>query len=773
MNKTEKGYVYFWDSNYNQDDGVIKLGISSSLADRKGSYKTSNYKPGKYIFAFEIPYKMLKIIDRHLKNHFHPYHRYLEDGGTEFYDRKIIPLLEPHLQTLNLFYRELSQEEIQMTKRKERERKDVLYSLPPKILETTRQFLEKIDAKRIIRRLQKNRKNRQIVLAIEPSRFAPICPLPHQQEVLDRTPKFYEENDIGRLIWACGLGKTLESVFIAQKMNFKKVLFGVPSIELQGQVQDEILKIYPDPSRILLIGGGSKKQQVSLWLQNDDKPCFVITTYHSCSLILNEPTISFDFKVGDEAHHLVGVMKTEEERGFRLFHKIPARKTLFMTATEKIMEVSQNDEKQQVFSMDDPDVFGYLLDEKTVRWAIENGKITDYSALVLKMKEDEIERIMSQIKMEVIVPLLLVSCFMVLKAMDCGLEGVSHLFLYTNTTAEAELAKQYIEKLLEYNEQQKRTNKPLLFSRLTGDQLYNRALHSRIYGLKLKTEVEKFKRAKYGIIPCVYIFSEGFNCPKLNGVCISGNMGSVTRIIQSLLRPNRLDCENPNKKAIIILPYIETEEWLPNGQKDKPFENIMNISFQMRNVDANIENKIRLLSLCEYDCEKDDPQKQEYVEKETGGYEWREDVMELNRLKMRLKKSKVLPFDFTEEQDEYNFMRERNRGFNVQSKKEYHLSQKYADYIPNPEEYFMKKGVWTNWYDFLGTETGGFLRTREEWKCFCRENGIGSARDYEKACSVYENVLPKDPEEFYPEFTNLMAELGYVKKRRYGEQQGC
>ena len=60
----------------------------------------------------------------------------------------------------------------------------------------------------------------------------------------------------------------------------------------------------------------------------------------------------------------------------------------------------------------------------------------------------------------------------------------------------------------------------------------------------------------------VYIFLvKGFDLPKLNGVCIAGNMLSETRIVQYLLRPNRLDFENPNKKAYVIIPYIDTDDW--------------------------------------------------------------------------------------------------------------------------------------------------------------------------------------------------------------------
>ena len=45
---------------------------------------------------------------------------------------------------------------------------------------------------------------------------------------------------------------------------------------------------------------------------------------------------------------------------------------------------------------------------------------------------------------------------------------------------------------------------------------------------------------------CVYIFGEGFDLPKLNGVVFAEQMTSEIRIVQSALRPNRMDKNQPN-----------------------------------------------------------------------------------------------------------------------------------------------------------------------------------------------------------------------------------
>ena len=83
--------------------------------------------------------------------------------------------------------------------------------------------------------------------------------------------------------------------------------------------------------------------------------------------------------------------------------------------------------------------------------------------------------------------------------------------------------------------------------------LYNKALHSNL-NINLEDEVNNFKNFTFGIISCVYIFGEGFDLPKLNGVVIGEKMTSDIRIVQSCLRPNRIEKDNPNKKAYIIIP---------------------------------------------------------------------------------------------------------------------------------------------------------------------------------------------------------------------------
>ena len=753
MNR-QKGSIYIRDNTWYKMANVVKMGISSFAKDRSGGYITGEVERGEYLLVIEIPLEQMRCIDNLLKYNFQSYHIY-RGGGTEFYDRCVINLIEPYLQSLNIEYNVLTTSEIETMERCERIRNI-------KNIKNVKGLINKVNSNIFIQKLKNRRIHKQReynkVLEIEIGEESTSCmkyiqPNSQQQYVLSIVEKFYEFYNIGKLNWACGLGKALLSILIVQLLDYKNVVFGVPSNNLQKQIKTEILKIFPNKSNILFVGGEEEDEiktttdtlYIKSFLNTPTRDCkFVITTYHSCYLIVDKE-IDVDFKIGDEAHHLVGIEK-EEEKGFRLFHKIKSTKSLFMTATEKMIESVNNRVK---YSMDDETIFGKMIDTKTVRWAIENKKITDYSVVTIKTNENVIDEIINKLGVNVSNKELFVSAYMSLKSFE-KYNDLSHLLLYTNTTQDAELSKKYIDEILKLN-----------ILSIQEKDIYNNALHSKNCN-DITSEVNKFKSAIYGIISCVYIFGEGFDLPRLNGVCVSGNMQSETRIVQYLLRANRLDSHNPLKKSYIIIPYIDTDDW---EAEEKSFDKVRNIISQMRNVDEMIEQKIHILTI----SDKKKRKSEDSINNKTTQYEeydFEETSEELVNIRLRLRYSKALTSKHTEEEDEYNYIRSINRSMNIQSKKEYYLSRhNHNNFIISPEEHFKSKGVWTNWYDFMGVDTTKFIQSKQDWIKFCKEKNITSLDIYYMCCEKYD-VLPKDPVDFYKDFTNIQAELSFNITRR-------
>ena len=189
--------------------------------------------------------------------------------------------------------------------------------------------------------------------------------------------------------------------------------------------------------------------------------------------------------------------------------------------------------------MCDIEKFGKLIDKKSVKFAIENNKITDYNLVILKNSEEEVEQIIRNLGICVENKELFLSCISCIKSAETY-DNLNHILLYTNNKAEANLCEKYIDDILSKG-----------YYKLNKTNTYNKALYS---GIKdLKTQIEYFTKSQYGIIPCIYIFSEGFDLPELNGVCFGVNMESKIRIVQSLLRPNRLDKFKPDKISYYLI----------------------------------------------------------------------------------------------------------------------------------------------------------------------------------------------------------------------------
>ena len=729
------GYIYVriheaWDSY-----GVCKLGKTQNITNRETTYITGEFVKGDFSYVFEVPLAKMSYAEKKLGEDFKSFHVRRGFGGKEFYNKAIIPLIVETLKKHDIEARELTCDEVKSIARKE-------------YIAKIAKYLNKKSIRRLIKKLKALKAAMNIIINIA----LETKPNLQQEYILGIIEKFFEQNNIGKLIWACGLGKALLSILIIKLMNYKSIIIGVPGKNLQNQMKNEIIKLFPNKSNILFVGGDENdniksttdKSKILLFLRNNinDEPKFIISTYHSCNLLVDD-NIKVEFKIGDEAHHLVGI-ETEENKGFRSFHKIYSTKTLFMTATEKIIETRSN---RVVYSMEDKTVFGEQIDNKSVHWAIENKNITDYNIIVVKNTETEVDSIIKSLGFKNVNKDIFISCYMSLKSFE-KYRDLTHILLYSNTIEDANLCKKYIDDLLSQN-----------VISIVITNFYNNSLHSG-YDNNIEIEVCKFKNCPYGIISSVYIFGEGFDLPKLNGVCIVGNMKSEIRIVQSVLRANRLEIGNPNKVAYVIIPYIDSDDW---ELEILSYKKVRAIISNMRNVDETIEQKISLFS------GKEKPGKNKPRNgKRNSEFDniWRENYDELNKLKLRLRHSKSLTSNFSEEQDEYNYVSSINKSLNIQSKKEYfERKSSHINYIEEPEEYFKRKGVWNNWYDFIGVDTKKFIQSKQDWIKFCKGKNVKSSQDYENLCEIFDN-LPKEPVYYYIDFTNISNELNIVRHGR-------
>ena len=105
------GYIYIRRHESYEFYNACKLGKTENIPERNSSYITGEIKRGYFEYVFEIFNNDVEYIEKRLQENFYEFHiKY--DGGTEFYDKKIITLIEPYLKKYGFEYRKLSKAEI-------------------------------------------------------------------------------------------------------------------------------------------------------------------------------------------------------------------------------------------------------------------------------------------------------------------------------------------------------------------------------------------------------------------------------------------------------------------------------------------------------------------------------------------------------------------------------------------------------------------------------------------------------------------------------------
>jgi predicted helicase len=265
---------------------------------------------------------------------------------------------------------------------------------------------------------------------------------PHQGEAIEAVLAGFETHDRGKLIMACGTGKTFTSLRLAERLAERlapnppamNVLFLVPSISLLSQTlrewtaqanlpihafavcsdpkvsrrsaaatedistHDLALPATTDPARLLAQvraaaadGAGSPALSV------------VFSTYQSISAVSAAQRAGlpeFDLVICDEAHRTTGVtLASQDESQFVKVHDdtvIRAAKRLYMTATPRLFDDSTKTSAQQndaeLCSMDDEALFGPELHRLGFGKAVGEGLLTDYKVLILTVDEKHIAR---------------------------------------------------------------------------------------------------------------------------------------------------------------------------------------------------------------------------------------------------------------------------------------------------------------------------------------------------------------------------------------------
>lgn len=257
----------------------------------------------------------------------------------------------------------------------------------------------------------------------------------HQKYALDAVARGLADTDRGKLIMACGTGKTFTALKIAEELAGKngRVLFLVPSLNLLSQTLTEWTQESDTPLHSFAVCSdsdvGKKREKdddtvqtfthelrypatteparlaTEMSKRHDAQHMSVVfSTYHSIDVISRAQhdfdLADFDLIICDEAHRTTGAtFDSEDESAFVRVHDnayICSAKRLYMTATPRIYgevaKASAEKDNVALCSMDDETLYGKELYVITFSEAVKRNLLVDYKVIVLAVEESHISR---------------------------------------------------------------------------------------------------------------------------------------------------------------------------------------------------------------------------------------------------------------------------------------------------------------------------------------------------------------------------------------------
>ncbi len=269
-------------------------------------------------------------------------------------------------------------------------------------------------------------------------------PRSHQTEAINATKEYFSnpKNARGKLIMACGTGKTYTSLKIMEALDPKITLFLAPSIALLSQTFREYAQEKSDPFYASIVCSDDKVGQsknednddinfselpiksstrledilsVHKKAQKENKRFIIFSTYQSALRIKEAQEAGLggiDLIICDEAHRTVGAMYSSNERddknAFTLCHSdknIKAKKRLYMTATPKVYSESSKAKAKEkdnvIYSMDDAEIFGEEIYTLHFSKAIALDLLTDYKVIILAVRKENLSGVTNSVNKKI------------------------------------------------------------------------------------------------------------------------------------------------------------------------------------------------------------------------------------------------------------------------------------------------------------------------------------------------------------------------------------
>lgn len=393
---------------------------------------------------------------------------------------------------------------------------------------------------------------------------------PHQKRAVADINALLDSEPRCSYISACGTGKTLSSLSVAEESMPEDALIVVatPTIALTMQTMEEWSRLAGLAFGAIVVSSGdsTRKNVVSTtdvdviqeWMRANKADRRIVFTTHVSLPVAQEAFVAeaanADLLVIDEAHRVAGKpsdMKTTATSTF------PAAKRLFMTATPRISKAGGG---PAALSMDDPAQFGEIAHTLSFGEAITNTPplLSDYRLVALACSDTNDFDVGSANGQQ---------------TMHQAIDMARHRYGFNRTLTFHSSINAADAFASEHPNQ------------CTAAAVESFAASSRDTNATRKSVLKSFSNADTATtLSNAKLFTEGIDIPGIDSVAFCSPKSSVVDIVQAAGRALRLDPSNPDKVATIIVPIPVVDGEILAGDS-----NLVNVLLAMRDVDDRLD----------------------------------------------------------------------------------------------------------------------------------------------------------------------------------------
>lgn len=416
-------------------------------------------------------------------------------------------------------------------------------------------------------------------------------PKNYQQKMIADIVSGFENSDRGKMIAACGVGKTLTALWLQEKMESNTILYIVPSLALIKQTLESWSQNCNKNFQYLCVCSDSSvvdslyEDEIRLDSSEVDFPVttdpstiknfiantihekkVIFSTYHSLDAIVNslQEVTSFKFDLGifDESHRTAG---TKDSKMFIYGLKdeyIPIEKRLFMTATERLVspriKSNAEDSGNIIFSMDDIELYGETFTKLNFGEAIDAGIISDYKIVVCTINEEDIAQlykdnniITTEIGEQNLATNMdtLLKQTMIAKAIkELDVRKIITYHSYVNNAqifANGSSGVLPLDRVID-NSINITTNQSTFVSHING---------TMSAGARKEILID-FEKSDIGIVTNAKCLTEGVDVPIIDAVSFIDPKNSIIDIVQAVGRALRKSNKKSNEFSYILIPMV-------------------------------------------------------------------------------------------------------------------------------------------------------------------------------------------------------------------------